>query len=137
MRGSNISTYPVQKLPNFFPSFAPGPIGFSTFGRRGAHGVARVGTTTDYDWQDYFQILCCGRDIVVTILTLKCRKQKVHCNELNYYLKYFFIDGNLKWKENYNFKCRTLLCFIIFYIIYSIFQSKFFRKKIINNVIYF
>ena len=41
------------------------------------------------------------------------------------------------WKENYNFKCITLLCFIIFYIIYSIFQSEFFRKKIINNVIYF
>ena len=58
-------------------------------------------------------------------------------NELDYYLKYFFIDCNLKRKENYNFKCRTLLCFIIFYIVYSIFQSEFFRKKIINNVIYF
>ena len=41
------------------------------------------------------------------------------------------------WKEHYNFKCRTLLCFIIFYIVYSIFQSEFFRKKMINNVIYF
>ena len=41
------------------------------------------------------------------------------------------------WKENYNFKCRTLLCFIIFYIVYSILQSEYFRKKIINNVIYF
>ena len=40
--------------------------------------VARVGTTSDYDRQDYFQILCCGRDIVVTILKLKCQKQKVH-----------------------------------------------------------
>ena len=49
-----------------------------TCGRRGAHGVARVGTTSDYDRQDYFQIFCCGRDIVVTILKLKCRKQKVH-----------------------------------------------------------
>ena len=37
-----------------------------------------VGTTSDYDRQDYFQILCCGRDIVVTILKLKCQKQKVH-----------------------------------------------------------
>ena len=53
-------------------------------------------------------------------------------NELDYYLKYFFINGNLKKKENYNFKCRTLLCFIIFYIVYSIFQSEFFRKKIIR-----
>ena len=69
---------PVQKLPNLFPSSDPGPIGFSTCGRRGAHGVARVGTTSDYDRQDYFQILCCGRDIVVTILKLKCQKQKVH-----------------------------------------------------------
>ena len=58
-------------------------------------------------------------------------------NELDYYLKYFFISGNLKRKENYNFKCRTLLCFIISYIVYAIFQSKFFRKKMINNVIYF
>ena len=56
-------------------------------------------------------------------------------NELDYYLKYFFINGNLKRKENYNFKCRALLCCIIFYIVYSIFQSEFFRKKIINNVI--
>ena len=40
--------------------------------------VARVGTTSDYDRQDYFQILCCGRDIVVTILKLKFQKQKVH-----------------------------------------------------------
>ena len=45
--------------------------------------------------------------------------------------KYFFINGY------YDFKCRTLLCFIIFYIVYSIFQSEFFRKKMINNVIYF
>ena len=52
-------------------------------------------------------------------------------------MKYFFINSNLKRKENYNFKCRTLLYFIIFYIVYSIFQSKYFRKKIINNVIYF
>ena len=58
-------------------------------------------------------------------------------NELDYYLKYFVINGNLKRKENYNFKCRTLLCLIIFYIVYSIFQSEFFRKKIMNNVIYF
>ena len=58
-------------------------------------------------------------------------------NELDYYLKYFFNNGNLKRKENYNFNCRTLLCFIIFYIVYSILQSVFFRKKIINNVIYF
>ena len=43
-----------------------------------AHGMARVGTTLDQDRQDYFQILCCGRDIVVTILKLKCQKQKVH-----------------------------------------------------------
>ena len=43
-------------------------------------------------------------------------------NELDYYLKYFFINGNLKRKENYNFKCRKLLCFFIFYIVYSIFQ---------------
>ena len=34
--------------------------------------------TSDYDRQDYFQILCCGRNIVVTILKLKCQKQKVH-----------------------------------------------------------
>ena len=46
--------------------------------RRGAHGVARIGTTSDYDRQDYSQILCCGRDIVVIILILKCQKQKVH-----------------------------------------------------------
>ena len=61
-----------------FPSSDPGPIGLSTCGRRGAHGVARVGTTSDYDRQDYFQISCCGRDIAVTILKLKCQKQKVH-----------------------------------------------------------
>ena len=48
-------------------------------------------------------------------------------NELDYYLKYFFINGKLKRKENYNFKCRTLLCLIIFYIVYSIFKSEFFR----------
>ena len=58
-------------------------------------------------------------------------------NELDYHLKYFFINGNLRRKGNYHFKCRTLLCFIIFYIVYSIFQSEFFEKKIINNVIYF
>ena len=58
-------------------------------------------------------------------------------NELDYYLKYFFINGHLKRKENYNFKYRTLLCFILFYIVYSILQSEFFRKKIIYNVIYF
>ena len=69
---------PVQKLPNLFPSSDPGKIGFSTCGRRGAHGVAWVGTTSDYDRQDYFQILYCCRDIVVTILILKCQKQKVH-----------------------------------------------------------
>ena len=69
---------PVQKLPNLFPSSNPGPFGFSTCGRRGAHGVARVGTTSYYDRQDYFQILYCGRDIVETILKLKCQKQKVH-----------------------------------------------------------
>ena len=69
---------PVQKLPNFFPSSGPGPIGFSTYGCRGAYGVAQVGTTSDYDRQDYFQILYCGYDIVVTILILKCQKQKVH-----------------------------------------------------------
>ena len=40
--------------------------------------MARIGTTSDYDRQDYFQILCCGPDIVVTILILKCQKQKVH-----------------------------------------------------------
>ena len=33
--------------------------------------------------------------------------------------------------------CRTSLCFVIFYIVYSIFQSEFFRKKIIDNVIFF
>ena len=66
---------PVQKLPNLFPSSDPAPIGFSTCGRRRAHGVARVGTTSDYDRQDYFQILCCGSDIVVSILILKCQKQ--------------------------------------------------------------
>ena len=69
---------PVQKLPNLFPSSDPGPIGFSTCGRRRAHGVAQVGITSDYDRQDYFQIWCCGRDIVVTILILKCQKRKVH-----------------------------------------------------------
>ena len=69
---------PVQKLPTLFPSSDPGPIGFSICGRRGAHGVAQVGTTSDYDRQDYFKILCCDRDIVVTILILKCQKQKVH-----------------------------------------------------------
>ena len=58
-------------------------------------------------------------------------------NELDYYLKYFVINGNLKRKENYNFKCRTLLCLTIFYIVYSIFQSEFFRKQIINSVFYF
>ena len=48
-------------------------------GGGGGHmGVARVRTTSDYDRQDYFQILCFGRDIVVTILKLKCQKQKVH-----------------------------------------------------------
>ena len=52
-RGTGI---PVQKLPNLFPSSDPGLIGFSTCGRRGAHGVAQVGTTSDYDRQDYFQI---------------------------------------------------------------------------------
>ena len=56
--------------------------------------------------------------------------------ELDYYLKYFSINGNLKRKKNYNFKSRTLLCFIIFYIVYSILQCEFFRQKIINNVIY-
>ena len=40
--------------------------------------MARVGTTSDYDRQDYFKIFCCGRDIAVTILKLKCQKQKVH-----------------------------------------------------------
>ena len=70
--------YPVQKLPNLFPSSDPGPIGFSTCGRRGAHGLAQVRTTSDYDGQDDFQILCCGRDIVVTIFKLKCKKQNVH-----------------------------------------------------------
>ena len=69
---------PVQKLPNLFPSSDSGLIGFSTCGRRGAHGLAQVGTISDYDGQDYFQILCCVRDIVVTILKLKCQKQKVH-----------------------------------------------------------
>ena len=68
----------MQKLPNLFPSSDPGPIGFSACGRRGAHVVAQVGTTLGYDRQDYFQILCCGRDIVVTILKLKYQKQKVH-----------------------------------------------------------
>ena len=68
----------MQKLPNLFQSSDPGPIGFFTCGRRRAHGVAQVGTTSDYDRQDYFQILCCGRDIVVAILILKCQKQKVH-----------------------------------------------------------
>ena len=58
-------------------------------------------------------------------------------NKLDYYLKYFFINGHLKRNENYDFKCRTLLCFVIFYIVYLILQSEFFRKKIINNVIYF
>ena len=72
------SDYPVQKLANLFPSSDPGPIGFFTCGRRRAHGVARVGTTSDYDRQDYFQILCCGINIVMTILKLKCQKQKVH-----------------------------------------------------------
>ena len=64
----------MQKFPNLFPSSGPGPTGFSTCGRRGAHGVARVGTTSDYDRQDYFRILYCGRDIVVTIFILKCQK---------------------------------------------------------------
>ena len=73
-----MSIIPVQKLPLLFPSSDPGPIGFPTCGRREAHGVARVGTTSDYDRQDYFHILCCGRAIVVTILKLKCQKQKVH-----------------------------------------------------------
>ena len=68
----------MQKLPNLFPNSNPGPIGFSTCGHREAHGVARIATTSDYDRQDYFQILCCGRDIVVTILILKSQKQKVH-----------------------------------------------------------
>ena len=72
------SEHPVQKLPNLFPRSDPGPIRFSTCGRRGAHGVARVGTTSDYDRQDYFQIFCCGRDIVVTLLKLKCQNQKVN-----------------------------------------------------------
>ena len=72
------SLHPVQKLPNLFPSSDPGPIVFSTCGRRGAYGVPRVGTTSDYDRQDYFQILCSGHDIVVTILILKCQKKKVH-----------------------------------------------------------
>ena len=69
---------PVQKFPNLFQSSDLGPIGFSTCGRRGAHGVTRVGTTSDYDRQDYFQILYCCRDIVVTVLKLKCQKQKIH-----------------------------------------------------------
>ena len=63
--------YPVQKLPNLFPIPDPGPTGFSTCGRRGAYGVVRVETTSDYDRQHYFQILYCGRDIIVTILKLK------------------------------------------------------------------
>ena len=68
----------MQKLPKIFPSSDPGPIRFSTCGRRGAHGVAGVGTTSDYLRKDYIQILCCGRDIIVTIFKLKCQKQKVH-----------------------------------------------------------
>ena len=60
----NTLVLPVQKLPNLFPSSDPGLIGFSTCGRRRAHGVARVGTTSDYERQDYFRILCCGPDIV-------------------------------------------------------------------------
>ena len=72
------SLYPVQKLTNLFPSSNSGLIGFSRCGRKGAHGVARVKTTSDYDRQNYFQILCCDRDIVVTVLKLKCQKQKVH-----------------------------------------------------------
>ena len=62
------SLYPVQKLPNLFLISDSGPIGFPICGRKGAHGVARVGTTSDYDRQDYFQILSCGRDIVVTLV---------------------------------------------------------------------
>ena len=58
-------------------------------------------------------------------------------NELDYHLKYFFINGDLERKKYYNFKCRTLLCFIIFYIVYSILQNEFFRQNVINNVIYF
>ena len=42
---------------------------------QGAHGVAQIGTTSDYERQDYFQMLYCGRDIVVTILFLKCEAQ--------------------------------------------------------------
>ena len=75
---SQLWPLPVQKLPNLFPSSDPGQIGFSTCGRRGAHGLARVGTTSDYDRQDYFHILCYGRGIVVNILKIKCQKQKIH-----------------------------------------------------------
>ena len=40
-------------------------------------------------------------------------------NKLDYYLKYFFINGNLIRKENYNFKCRTLF---FHYFLYRIFN---------------
>ena len=58
--------------------FRSGPDRILHMWPQGEHGVARAGTTSDYDRQDYFQILCCSRDIVVTILNLKCQKQKVH-----------------------------------------------------------
>ena len=74
----NILYISCAEIAQLVSKFRSGPIGFSTCGHKGAHSVARVGTTSNYDRQDYFQIFYYGRDIVVTILILKCQKQRVH-----------------------------------------------------------
>ena len=67
------------EIAQLVPKFQSGPDQiFHMWPQGGTWRVARVRTTSDYDRQDYFQILCSGRDIVMTILKLKCQKQNVH-----------------------------------------------------------
>ena len=71
-------SFPVQKLPNLFPSSDLGPIGFSTCGHNGADGVARVGTTSHIGLglTDLIgQVLCC-RHIVLGYIEIKMPKAK-------------------------------------------------------------
>ena len=128
---------PVQKLPNLFPSSDPDSIEFSSCGRRGAHGVARVGTTSDYDTQNYFQISYCRRDIVVTILKLKCQKQKIHgefgstellvrflisptSNLLNNYLFNLSVLRNvLNYLRKFHEPSACIHCFIIYCAVFQ------------------